>query len=337
MTTHPASIRHLDGPAGRLEARIDEPAGPPRAVAVVAPPHPELGGTLHDRVVYHATQGLTRVGCAVVRFTFRGAGASEGTFTGGPGEREDFRAAIDVAAARYPELPMWAVGYSFGSWIAARRRRRRSARHAARRHRPADDSYDFAAAHDRRQAGLPRFTASSITSPRPRRCSASTARSPSRESWSSSTAPITCSTATSREIADTIVDLLSEYEEASAMPEAVIVAAVRTPVGKAPNGALRHTRPDDLAAAAITAALARVPALDAAEVEDVILGCAMPEGEQGLNVARIASLRAGVPAQRVGRHHQPVLRLGPAVDRLRRRADPERRAPTSSSPAAPSR
>ena len=79
------------------------------------------------------------------------------------------------------------------------------------------------------------------------------------------------------------------------MPEAVIVAAVRTPVGKAPNGALRHTRPDDLAAAAITAALARVPGLDPAEVEDVILGCAMPEAEQGLNVARIASLRAGVP------------------------------------------
>jgi acetyl-CoA acyltransferase len=79
------------------------------------------------------------------------------------------------------------------------------------------------------------------------------------------------------------------------MPEAVIVAAVRTPVGKAPNGMLRHTRPDDLAAAAITAALAAVPAVDPAEVEDVILGCAMPEGEQGLNVARIASLRAGVP------------------------------------------
>jgi acetyl-CoA acyltransferase len=79
------------------------------------------------------------------------------------------------------------------------------------------------------------------------------------------------------------------------MPEAVIVAAVRTPVGKAPNGVLRHTRPDDLAAAAITAALARVPQVDPAEVEDVILGCAMPEGEQGLNVARIASLRAGIP------------------------------------------
>jgi acetyl-CoA acyltransferase len=79
------------------------------------------------------------------------------------------------------------------------------------------------------------------------------------------------------------------------MPDAVIVAAVRTPVGKAPNGVLRHTRPDDLAAAAITAALARVPQIDPAEVEDVILGCAMPEGEQGLNVARIASLRAGIP------------------------------------------
>ena len=119
MIQHPAGVRHLDGPAGRLEARIDEPASPPRAVAVLAPPHPELGGTLHDRVVYHATQGLIRAGCAVVRFTFRGAGASEGTFTGGPGERDDFRAVIDAAAARYPGLPVWAAGYSFGGWIAA--------------------------------------------------------------------------------------------------------------------------------------------------------------------------------------------------------------------------
>jgi alpha/beta superfamily hydrolase len=118
MTTHPGSVRHLDGPAGRLEARIDEPAGAPRAVAIVAPPHPELGGTLHDRVVYHATQGLLRAGSAVVRFSFRGAGASEGSFTGGPGERDDYRAVIDVAAARYPGLPVWAVGYSFGAWIA---------------------------------------------------------------------------------------------------------------------------------------------------------------------------------------------------------------------------
>jgi acetyl-CoA acyltransferase len=79
------------------------------------------------------------------------------------------------------------------------------------------------------------------------------------------------------------------------MIDAVIVSAVRTPVGKAPNGTLRGTRPDELAATAIAEALRRAPGLDAAELDDVILGCAMPEGEQGLNVARIASLRAGVP------------------------------------------
>jgi acetyl-CoA acyltransferase len=79
------------------------------------------------------------------------------------------------------------------------------------------------------------------------------------------------------------------------MTDAVIVSAVRTAVGRAPKGALRHTRPDDLAAIVLREALARVPAVDAAEVEDVVLGCAMPEGEQGLNVARIASLRAGLP------------------------------------------
>jgi acetyl-CoA acyltransferase len=79
------------------------------------------------------------------------------------------------------------------------------------------------------------------------------------------------------------------------MNEAVIVSAVRTPIGKAPHGALRTTRPDDMGAVVITEALRRAPGLEAAEVEDVILGCAMPEAEQGLNVARIASLRAGVP------------------------------------------
>jgi acetyl-CoA acyltransferase len=81
------------------------------------------------------------------------------------------------------------------------------------------------------------------------------------------------------------------------MPEAVIVSAVRTPVGKAFKGSLRATRPDDLAALAIKEAVARVPGLDAREIDDVILGCAMPEGEQGMNVARIAALRAGLPIE----------------------------------------
>ncbi len=79
------------------------------------------------------------------------------------------------------------------------------------------------------------------------------------------------------------------------MHDAVIVSAVRTPTGKAPQGVLRGTRPDDLAATAIAEALRRAPGIDAGEIDDVILGCAMPEAEQGLNVARIASLRAGIP------------------------------------------
>ena len=81
------------------------------------------------------------------------------------------------------------------------------------------------------------------------------------------------------------------------MREVVIASAVRTPVGRAYKGGLRNTRPDDLAAVAIKGALARVPQLDAKEIEDVIFGCAMPEAEQGMNVARIASLRAGLPVE----------------------------------------
>jgi acetyl-CoA acyltransferase len=79
------------------------------------------------------------------------------------------------------------------------------------------------------------------------------------------------------------------------MARPVIVSAVRTPVGKAPKGALRFTRPDEMAATVIRAALERAAGLDPAQIDDVVMGCAMPEGEQGLNVARIASLRAGLP------------------------------------------
>ncbi len=79
------------------------------------------------------------------------------------------------------------------------------------------------------------------------------------------------------------------------MHDAVIVSAVRTAAGKAPGGTLRGTRPDELGAAAISAALERAPGIDSAEIDDVIMGCAMPEAEQGMNVARIASLRAGIP------------------------------------------
>jgi acetyl-CoA acyltransferase len=108
----------------------------------------------------------------------------------------------------------------------------------------------------------------------------------------------------------------------SSMNEVVIVSAVRTAVGKAPRGTLKTTRPDDLAAFAIQGALARVPQLDKAEVEDVILGCAMPEAEQGMNVARVASFRAGLPitasGMTINRYCASGLQsIAIAVDRIR--------------------
>lgn len=81
------------------------------------------------------------------------------------------------------------------------------------------------------------------------------------------------------------------------MKEAIVVSAVRTAVGKAPKGTLRFTRPDDLGAMAVKGAVERVPQLDVREIEDVIIGCAMPEAEQGQDMARLISLRAGLPIE----------------------------------------
>lgn len=112
------TITDLRGPAGRLEAIIDEPVGSPRAVVVFAHPHPEFGGTMHTKAVYQGAKGLVRAGCAVLRFNCRGVGASEGTFDAGPGEKDDFSAAIEYVAARHGGLPIWAAGFSFGAWVA---------------------------------------------------------------------------------------------------------------------------------------------------------------------------------------------------------------------------
>ncbi len=125
-------LHEFQGPAGRLEAILSVPAprgvtadglvatGAPqgiRAAVVVGHPHPQFGGTMHTKGVYHATKGLTRIGCAVLRFNFRGVGKSEGAWDEGQGERDDFRAALDVMAERYPGVPLWAGGMSFGSWV----------------------------------------------------------------------------------------------------------------------------------------------------------------------------------------------------------------------------
>lgn len=111
---------HLDltGPAGRLEAMLDEGTGPVRAAVVFGHPLPTHGGTMRTKAVYQGAKGLVRIGCAVLRFNFRGVGNSEGVFDRGPGEVEDYTAALDFMAARYPSVPLWAAGFSFGSWIA---------------------------------------------------------------------------------------------------------------------------------------------------------------------------------------------------------------------------
>jgi hypothetical protein len=126
-------LREIAGSAGRLEALLDEPqpvktvdadglvhAGQPggiRAAVVFGHPHTEYGGTMHTKVVYQAAKALSRIGCAVLRINFRGAGASAGSFTGGPGEKDDFKIALDFMGERYPGARLWAAGMSFGAWI----------------------------------------------------------------------------------------------------------------------------------------------------------------------------------------------------------------------------
>jgi len=118
-------LREIQGPAGRLEVILDEPAVRdgsdvrqlPRAAAVFAHPHPQYGGTMHTKGTYQTAKALTRIGCAVLRFNFRGVGRSEGRWDEGLGEAADFRAALDFMADRHPGVPLWAGGMSFGSWI----------------------------------------------------------------------------------------------------------------------------------------------------------------------------------------------------------------------------
>jgi alpha/beta superfamily hydrolase len=111
-------VREIAGPAGPLEALLDEPEGEARAVAVFGHPHPLHGGTMHTKALYQAAKAMPRIGVAALRFNFRGVGRSAGTFDAGAGEKDDFRAAIAYAQERYPDLPVWAAGMSFGAWVA---------------------------------------------------------------------------------------------------------------------------------------------------------------------------------------------------------------------------
>jgi uncharacterized protein len=127
-------VREIPGPVGVLEALLDEPppvggvneeglvergiVGGLRAAVVLAHPHPQYGGTMHTKVVFQAAKAFRRIGCAVLRFNFRGTGMSAGTYDDGRGEMDDFRSAVDFMRGLYSDTPLWAAGMSFGAWIS---------------------------------------------------------------------------------------------------------------------------------------------------------------------------------------------------------------------------
>ncbi len=111
----------LAGPTGKLEALLEEPeTNAAVEAAVVCHPHPQFGGTMHNKVVYRLARGLRRSGCVVLRFNFRGVNLSEGEYGDGLGEAEDAAMALTELRQRYPELPLLAAGFSFGSRVALR-------------------------------------------------------------------------------------------------------------------------------------------------------------------------------------------------------------------------
>jgi alpha/beta superfamily hydrolase len=111
----------LDGPVGRLEALLEEPEdAAPVSAALVCHPHPQHGGTMHNKVVYRIARGLRRAGAAVLRFNYRGVNLSEGSYDHGEGELDDARAAFEYLRRRYPGVPYSLAGFSFGSRVILR-------------------------------------------------------------------------------------------------------------------------------------------------------------------------------------------------------------------------
>src|ERR1700689_4504953 len=111
----------IDGPAGKLEALLEEPEDrDPKHAVLVCHPHPQHGGTMHNKVVYRVARGLRRAGAVVLRFNYRGVNLSHGSYAHGEGELEDARAALVWLRGRFPDLPVTLAGFSFGSRIVLR-------------------------------------------------------------------------------------------------------------------------------------------------------------------------------------------------------------------------
>ena len=110
----------IPGPAGALEAILEDPGGEPAALAVVCHPHPLFEGTMRNKVVHTLARAANRLGAPALRFNFRGVGASAGAWDDGRGETEDALAAIEWARARWPGRPLWLAGFSFGAFVALR-------------------------------------------------------------------------------------------------------------------------------------------------------------------------------------------------------------------------
>ncbi|MDE1155733.1 MAG: alpha/beta hydrolase [Acidobacteriaceae bacterium] len=119
MAGHVKTVEDLRGPAGRLEALLNTGSPDAPYAVVVAHPQPLGGGTMHHKVVYHATKAFTHYGLPVLRFNYRGVGLSEGSYTGGPGEMDDLRAALDWMEQKF-QKPLLFAGFSFGSNIGLR-------------------------------------------------------------------------------------------------------------------------------------------------------------------------------------------------------------------------
>ena len=108
----------IPGPAGSLEGLLEwDPTRAPRLTALVCHPHPQFGGTLHNKVVFRAAKAAVQAGAAALRFNFRGVGKSEGQFDQGLGERDDVRAALDFLVTRFADRPTCLMGFSFGAWV----------------------------------------------------------------------------------------------------------------------------------------------------------------------------------------------------------------------------